>query len=236
MRREFAVAICALCLVASAVMSALHENVGPSSDQKTIVTKVPSGKYALIQTKTHLKSCGEEGGLPCYQTTVRFSDKSKRDQLLPPVGLQRQASYQAGAGYAISPDERWFVRDQHLFAGCNILVLYQVETGGKVRLAQSDLVDLGLNCVLEDLHRANKTKLSSREFFHFSGEDVVWDPDSGGFRFQLFARPDPPDPSIHDCVVRYDVRTGKMTHGKIPLYDSRTGDDTETVTVGATDR
>ena len=128
------------------------------------------------------------------------------------------------------------MRDQHLFAGCNILVLYKVEPNGKVRMQQSDLVDLALKCVLEDLRRANKTKLSSHEFFHFSGEDVVWDPDSSGFRFQLFARPDPPDPSIHECVVRYDLKTGKMTHGKIPLYDSRTGDDTETVTVGATEQ
>jgi hypothetical protein len=234
--RILLITACALCLAATAAISALHENIGPGTDEKTIVTKAPSGKFDLIQAKAHLKSCDEKlGNVPCYQTRVHFSDKSKRDQVLPAVGLKRHTSYQAAADYVISPDERWFVRDQHLYAGCNILVLYKVEPNGKIHVEQSDLVDLALNCVLEDLYRANKTKLSSGEFFHFSGEDVVWEPDSGAFRFNLFARPDPPDPSIRDCLVRYDLKAGKMTHGKIPLYDSRTGDDLETVTIGATD-
>jgi len=225
----------AICLTATSGTGALHENIGPGNDKETIVTRAPSGQYSLIQKTADLDSCDDDPGLPCYQTTVRFRDKSKPDQVLPEVGLARKAAYQAGANYVISPDERWFVRDQHLFAGCNILVLYKIEPDGRVHQEQSDLVDLALKCVLEDLHRAKKTQLSSKEFFHFSGEDVVWDRKSEAFRFRLFARPDPPDPSIRDCIVHYDLRTRKMAHGKIPLGDSKTGDQLETVTVGATD-
>ncbi len=238
-RCEFLIIACSLYLLGSEGICALHENIGPDYEHKnkTYVIKAPSGRFSLIQRPAHhLKGCDEKGGWPCYQTTVHFSDKSKPDQVLAEVGLERQTAYQMPADYIISPDERCFVRDQHLFAGCNILVLYKVEPDGKIHVVQKDLVDLALTAVLEDLHRANKTQLSSGEFLHFSGEDVVWDKESGGFHFNLFARPDPPDPSIHDCVVRYDVRTGKVTHGKIPLYDSRTGDNTETVTVGATDQ
>jgi hypothetical protein len=225
-----------LCLAVTGAISALHENIGPGGDQnKTLVTKARSGQYSLIQRPAHLKSCDEDGGWPCYQTTVHFRDKSKPDQVLPEVGLAREASYQMAADYIISPDEHWFVRDQHLFAGCNTLVLYKVEPEGKVHEEQSDLVDLALKCVLEDLHRAGKTQLSSEGFFHFSGEDVVWDRASDALRFKLFARPDPPDPSIRDCLVRYDLPTRKMKHGKIPLGDSKTGDNLETVTVGATE-
>ena len=165
-----------------------------------------------------------------------FSDhRPKPEQVLPEVGLEKQASYQAGAGYSISPDEQRFIRDQHLFAGCNILVLYKIEPDGHVRVEQRDLVDLALKCVVSDLRRAKKrwSKLSSKEFFHWSGEDVEWDPASDGFRFKLFARPDPPSPSIHDTVVHYDLKTHKMTHENISLYDSRTGDDTETLSIGA---
>jgi hypothetical protein len=224
-----------LCLAGTGAISALHENIGPGGDQKkTFVTKARSGQYSLIQRPAHLKSCDEEGGWPCYRTTVHFGDKSKPDQVLPEVGLARKASYQMPADYIISPDEHWFVRDQHLFAGCNTLVLYKVEPDGKVHEEQSDLVDLALKCVLEDLHRAGKTQLSSEGFFHLSGEDVVWDRVSDALHFKLFARPDPPDPSIRDCLVRYDLRTRKMTHGKIPLGDSKRGDELETVTVGAT--
>ena len=228
-----------LCLAATGAISALHENIGPGGDQKkTFVTKAPSGQYSLIQRPAHLKSCDEDGGWPCYRTTVHFGDKSKPDQVLPEVGLARKTSYQMPADYVISPDEHWFVRDQHLFAGCNTLVLYKVEPDKKVHKEQSDLVDLALKCVLEDLHRAGKTQLSSEGFFHFSGEDVVWDRASDALHFRLFARPEPPDPdpSIRDCLVRYDLRTRKMTHGKIPLGDSKTGDKLETVTVGATDQ
>jgi len=50
-------------------------------------------------------------------------------------------------------------------------------------------------------------------------------------RFTL--RPDPPDPSIQGCLVRYDLRARKMAHGKIPLYYSRS-DKRETVSIGAT--
>ena len=224
----------AFFLIATAGICSLHENIGPSTDRERFVTKARSGKYSLIQTKARLKSCDGQMGGPCYQTTVHFRDKSRVDQILPEVGLEKDAPYQAAADYAISPDELRFVRDQHLFAGCNILVLYRVGADGKIQVEQGDLVDLALTQVLEDLHRADKTKLSSGEFFHFSGEDVVWDSNSTGFRFKLFARPDPPDPSIRECLVHYDSRTGKVTHGNIPLYDSRTGDDLETVTVGAT--
>lgn len=238
-RCEFLIVGCAFCWLVSIGMGALHENVGPDYENKnkTHIIEAPSGRFSVIQKPAHhLKGCDEQRGWPCYQTTVHFRDKSKPDQVLAEVGLKRQTAYQMPANYVISPDERWFVRDQHLFAGCNILVLYKVERNGRVRVAQSDLVDLALSAVLQDLHRANKTQLSSGEFFHFSGEEVVWDEKSDAFHFKLFARPDPPDPSIHDCLVRYDVATGKVTHGKIPLYDSRTGDDTETVTVGATDQ
>lgn len=114
-------------------------------------------------------------------------------------------------------------------------MLYKIEPDGHVRVEQRDLVDLALKCVVSDLRRAKKrwSKLSSKEFFHWSGEDVEWDPASDGFRFKLFARPDPPSPSIHDTVVHYDLKTHKMTHENISLYDSRTGDDTETLSIGA---
>jgi hypothetical protein len=234
MKRTLSIVGSAVCVAATTAISALHENVGPGGDNnRTFVTKAPSGQYSLIQKPANLDSCGDDSGFPCYQTTVHFRDKSKPDQILPEAGLARKPAYQMAAEYVISPDERWFVRDQHLFAGCNILILYKVEPDGKIHEDQSDLVDLGLECVLEDLHRANKTQLSSGEFWHFSGEDVVWDRNSGSFHFKLYARPDPPDPSIQDCLVRYDLRARKMAHGKIPLYYSRS-DKRETVSIGAT--
>jgi hypothetical protein len=235
MKGTLSITALVLCVTATSGISQLHENIGPGGEEnKTFITKARSGQYSLIQKPAHLESCDEEGGWPCYQTTVHFRDKSKPDQVLPEVGLARQASYQMQAEYVISPNERWFVRDQHLFAGCNILVLYKIEPDGKVRQEQSDLIDLGLRCVLEDLHQAKKTQLSPEGFFHFSGEDVVWSHASDAFQFKLFARPDPPDPSIRDCIVRYDLRTGKMTHGKIPLFDSKTGDKIEALSAGST--
>jgi hypothetical protein len=226
--------IAALCLAVTVGIGALHENVGPGgTDGKPIVIKAPSGQYRLVQAPADppLESCDVKGGWPCYQTTVHFRDKSKPDQVLPPVGLARQAAYQAPANYVISPDERWFVRDQHLFAGCNILALYKVESDGKVHEDQSDLVDLGIKCILPDVHRAKKewADLKPDEFFHFSGENVKWNRASNVVRYEIFARPDPPAPSIRESVVGYDVKKRTITHEKIFLGDSRTGEEIQTL-------
>src|SRR6516162_10091593 len=119
MKRTLSIVGSAVCVAATTAISALHENVGPGGDNnRTFVTKAPSGQYSLIQKPANLDSCGDDSGFPCYQTTVHFRDKSKPDQILPEAGLARKPAYQMAAEYVISPDERWFVRDQHLFAGC----------------------------------------------------------------------------------------------------------------------
>ena len=95
-----------LCLAIATAFSQLHENIGPGDDEdRTIITKAPSGQYSLVQTRANspLKSC-EEG--PCYQTTVHFQDQSKPDRVLPEVGLSEDVAYQARVDYVISPDER----------------------------------------------------------------------------------------------------------------------------------
>src|SRR6266567_5895159 len=153
MKRALSIIGSALCLVIATALGQLNENIGPGGNEdKTIITKAPSGQCSLIQTQAHprLKSC-EDG--PCYQTTIHFEDKSKPDKVLPPVGLADKAVYQAAADYIISPDEQWIVRDQHIAAGWNVVVLYKVEPNGRVWEAESKLRGLGLKCVLADLRR-----------------------------------------------------------------------------------
>jgi hypothetical protein len=132
MKRALPVIVSTLCLAIATAFSQLHENIGPGGNEKTIITKASSGQYSLIQTQDHppLKSCDE--GWACYQTTIHFQDKSKPDRILPEVGLSEHVSYQAAADYIISPDERWIVRDQHIFAGWNILVPLVAFFAGKV--------------------------------------------------------------------------------------------------------
>jgi len=208
-----------LCLAVATTFSQLHENIGPDNEDKTIITKAPSGQYSLVQTQANppLKSC-EDG--PCYQTTIHFQDQSKPDRVLPEVGLSEHVVYQASADYVISPDERWFVRDQHIFAGWNILVLYKVESDGQVRKVESNLRDLGLKCVLADLRRTKKgwANISVKDFDHISGENVSWNSTSDVVHFEVFARPDPLNPRlralrpiIDGWGVDYNVKTNKMT-------------------------
>jgi hypothetical protein len=140
MKRALSMIGSTLCLAVATAFSQVNENFGPGGDEdKTIITKAPSGQYSLIQTqaKPLLKSCKESWD--CYQTVVHFRDRSKPDRVLPEVGLSEHVGYQAAADYIISPDERWFVRDQHIFAGWNVLVLYQVDPNGRVREVNSNL-------------------------------------------------------------------------------------------------
>ncbi len=220
MKPALPVIVSTLCLAIATVFGQLHENIGPGGNEdETITTKAPSGQYSLIQTQAHppLKSC-EDG--PCYQTTVHFQDKSKPDRVLPEVGLSEHVSYQAAADYVISPDDRWIVRDQHIFAGWNILVLYKVEPDGRVREVESHLRDLGLKCVLADLRRTKKgwANVSLKDFFHLSGENLSWNSTSDVVHFEVFARPDPLNPRlralrpiIDGWGVDYNVKTNKMT-------------------------
>ncbi len=209
-----------LCPAIITAFGQLNENIGPGDCDKGIITKAPSVQFSLIQASAYprLKSC--DNGLPCCQTTVQFQDKSKPDVVLPEVGLSDNASYQAPAYYVISPDERWFVRDQHIFAGWNILVLYKIESDGRVREAASNLRDLGLKCVLADLRRAKKgwASVSVKDFDHISGENVSWNSTSDVVHFEVFARPDPLNPRlralrpiIDGWGVDYNVKTNKIT-------------------------
>jgi hypothetical protein len=221
MRRAISMIVSTLCLAVATAFSQLNENIGPGSNEdKTIITKAPSGQYSLIQTQANppLKSCEE--GVACYQTTVHFQDKSKPDTVLPEVGLSEHVAYQAAADYIISPDERWIVRDQHIFAGWNILVLYKVEPDGGIREVTSKLRDLGLKCVLGDLRRTKKgwANIAVKDFDHISGENVSWNSTSDVVHFEVFARPDPLDPKlralrpiIDGWGVDYNVKTNKMT-------------------------
>ncbi len=218
MKRALSMIVSTLCLAVATAFSQLHENIGPDNEDKTIITKAPSGQYSLVQTQANprLKSC-EDG--PCYQTTIRFQDQSKPDRILPEVGLSEHVVYQASADYLISPDERWFVRDQHIFAGWNILVLYKVESDGRVRKVESHLRDLGLKCVLADLRRTKKAwaNISVKDFDHVSGENASWNSTSDVVHFEVFARPDRLDPKtktldgIDGRGVDYNVKTSKMT-------------------------
>jgi hypothetical protein len=219
MKRALSMIVSTLCLAVATAFSQLHENIGPDNEDKTIITKAPSGQYSLVQTQANppLKSC-EDG--PCYQTTIRFQDQSKPDRILPEVGLSEHVVYQASADYVISPDERWFVRDQHIFAGWNILVLYKVESDGQVRKVERHLRDLGLKCVLADLRRTKKgwANISVKDFDHISGENVSWNSTSDVVHFEVFARLDPLNPRlralrpiIDGWGVDYNVKTNKMT-------------------------
>lgn len=220
MKRALSMIVTTLCLaIATAAFGQLNENIGPGGDEdKPVTTKAPSGQYSLIQAHADppLKSC-EDG--PCYQTTVHFQDKSKPDKVLPEVGLSEHVSYQASADYVISPDERWFVRDQHIFAGWNILVLYEVESSGRVRQANGDLRNLGLKCVLIDLRRTKKgwANISVKDFDHISAENVSWNSTSDVVHFEVFARLDPVNPKlkalrpmIDGWGVDYNIKANKM--------------------------
>jgi hypothetical protein len=151
---------------------------------------------------------------------MHFQDKSKQDRILSEVGLSEGVSYQAAANYLISPDERWIVRDQHIFAGWNILVLYKVEPNGRIRQVESNLRDLGLKCLLADLRRTKKgwANISVKDFDHISGENVSWNSTSDVVHFEVFARPDILNPKtkalrpiIDGWGVDYNVKTHKMT-------------------------
>jgi hypothetical protein len=221
MNRALSMIVSTLCLTIATAFSQLNENIGPGGNEdKIITTKAPSGQFSLAQTQANppLKSCEESWA--CYQTTVHFQDKSKPDRVLPEVGLSDHVSYQAAANYVISPDERWFVRDQHIFAGWNVLVLYRIEPDGQVREVTSNLRDIGLKCVLADLRRTKKgwANVSLKDFFHVSAENVSWNSSSDVVHFEVFARPDPVNPKlralrpiIDGWGVDYNVKTNKMT-------------------------
>jgi len=215
MKRALPVIVSTLCLAIATAFSQLHENIGPGGNEnETITTKAPSGQYSLIQTQAHppLKSCEE--GVACYQTTIHFQDQSKPDRVLPEVGLSEHVSYQASADYVISPDERWFVRDQHISAGWNILVLYKIEPNGRVREVESKLRDLGLKCVLADLRRTKKgwANVSPKDFEHLSAENASWNSASDIVHLEVFGRQlNPHGPVIAGWGVDYNVKTNKMT-------------------------
>src|SRR6516225_4684606 len=83
MKRSLSIVAFALCLVATAGISALHENVGPSTEDRTIAVDSPSGKFSLVQAPAHsLKGCDEQGGWPCFQTTVRNRNRCCRKSAL----------------------------------------------------------------------------------------------------------------------------------------------------------
>jgi hypothetical protein len=203
MKQALSIAGATLYVSIAAVFAQVNENIGPGDDEnKTVVTKSPSGQYSLIQKQTDppLECCGDARRMnyPCYQTIIHFEGKSRPDKVLPPVGLSDKAVYQDAADYIISPDEHWIVRDQHIFAGWNVVVLYKVEPNGEVREAEAHLRDLGLKCVLAHLHRTNKkwAKVSVKDFDHVSVEDVSWDSTSSTLHFKVFARPDRGDPKL----------------------------------------
>jgi hypothetical protein len=151
---------------------------------------------------------------PCYQTTIHFEDKSKPDKVLPPVGLADKAVYQAAADYIISPDEQWTVRDQHIGAGWNVVVLYKVEPNGRVREAESKLRDLGLKCVLADLRRTKKgwAKISPKDFEHLSAENASWNSTSDILHFEVFGRQlTTGGAGIAGWGVDYNVSSHKIT-------------------------
>jgi hypothetical protein len=207
----------AVALIEPLSASSLHENVGPAEDNQTFETKAPSGHYEIIQAsaKRKLKTC-EDG--PCYQTTVHFEGGKKHDQVLPEIGASKGVSYQTAADYTISPDERWFVRDQHIFAGWNMLVLYKVEPNGAVHQVADNLVELGLKAVVADIARQDKAwaNVSVHDFMHLSGENVVWK-NGPVLHFEVYGRPEPDSPKfkmlryIEYWGVDYNVRTLKMT-------------------------
>jgi hypothetical protein len=227
MKRAPAMIVSTLCLAIATAFSQLHENIGPGGrEDKTIVTKAPSGQYSLIQTQANppLKSCDD--GWACYQTAVHFQDKSKPDIVLPEVGLSEGVVYQAVADYVISPDENWIARDQHIFAGWNILVLYKVEPDGQVREVTSKLRDLGLKGILADLRRTKKgwANISLKDFEpkdfngHISAENASWNSTSDVVHFDVFVRQDPTNPKlsalrpiIDGWGVDYNVKTNKIT-------------------------
>jgi hypothetical protein len=220
-QRTFAVFLIMFAITATAptAFSQVDQNIGPGGDEGgPIVTEAPSGRYALIQkqVKPRLKSC--QGEVVCYQTTVHFQDKSKPDRVLPAVGLSQHVSAQATANYIISPDERWFVRDQQIFQSWTIVVLYKIEADSRVRLVSDKLRDLGLDCVLADLHRKTKewANISSKDFAHVAAEDVSWSSDSNVIHFCVGARlnvQNPKSKTLGDVMraVDYNVNTGKTT-------------------------
>ena len=76
MKRALSIIVPTVCLAIATAFSQLHENIMTGGNEdKTIITKAPSGQYSLIQTQANpaLKSC-EEAEMPCYQTTVHFQD------------------------------------------------------------------------------------------------------------------------------------------------------------------
>jgi len=112
----------------------------------------------------------------------------------------------------ISPDEHWFVRDQHIFAGWNVLVLYKIEPDGRVQEVESKLRDLGLKCILADLRRTKKgwAHISSEKFDHMSAEEASRNSTADVVHFEVFGRQFK-GAGIAGWGVEYNVRTNKMT-------------------------
>jgi len=222
-KRTLLIILSTFCLTLVTAFSQVNENIGPGGNEdKPVITRAPSGQYSLIQKQTDppLKCCGDARRMnnPCYQTTIHFEDKSKPHKVLPPVALSDQAVYRDAADYTIPPDEQWLVRDAHIFAGWNVLVLYKVEPDGQVREIENHLRDLGLKCVLAHLRRTKKAwaNVSLKDFDHVSGEDVSWNSSSDVVHFKVFARPDRLNPKtktldmINGWGVDYDLKKHSM--------------------------
>jgi hypothetical protein len=97
MKRVLSMIVCTLCLAVGTTFSQLHENIGPDNEDKTIITKAPSGQYSLVQTQANppLKSC-EDG--PCYQTTIVFRISPSQ------IGSYRRWAYPS----------MWFIRQAQI--------------------------------------------------------------------------------------------------------------------------
>jgi hypothetical protein len=151
-----------MCLISSRAFA---------DDPKPDITKAPSGQYSIVQ------SVVDQG----VKTVLHFRDKSKPDVILktPPPGINNylaKAKFWPGLGnllrklgseYFISPDERWIIRDEHLAAGCNILVLYEIMPDGQVRVLL--LNQFAFDCI----------GFAFGHYGHLDVEFVSWDIPSG---------------------------------------------------------
>jgi hypothetical protein len=132
--------------VFSLILSLLSASQAFAGQPHTI-TSAPSGQYRIIQHDVSTSECGA-----CFDTVLRFHDKSKPDvNLTLTEGEFVDFAFRALARYFISPDERWILRIQHLGGGTNDVFLYSVAPNGRVR--RQEISSPVFDCIGDTLHR-----------------------------------------------------------------------------------
>lgn len=184
---SFVIAMCA---------TAMASEQGPGH----YVEKSPSGRFTITQrwvkpdyiasnTDCNESDCG-------WQAVLTFADKSKRDvQLAAPPEW-----YVWPAGYRISPDEQWMIRDQKTGSGENAFFLYRITPDGQVWRLAEPIDDAVFAALLAPLHHTRD------DYYHLQVALVSWDVAAGRVRLKAYPTPNDREHELIDGrAVMYDL-------------------------------